>query len=158
MQPQPAFPRKRPLPQTIQLVLIGVIWRALSRSYKGVPVAKLPFVPFKFFERLTHSGLPGEDPTDLAFHGLVSNLSRSLPDCSGTTHQLCRAEGTPQAGTCGAQRGRAEDGSSVFGVCALLPQYVLCSAAVRGMVSKLVNKQETELLITHGTKSEWRLA
>ena len=38
----------------------------MSNSYHGIVVAKLPFVPIGFLQRLTHRGLPGNDFTDCA--------------------------------------------------------------------------------------------
>lgn len=33
-------------------------------SFAGYVVAKLPFVPFSLLQKITHRGLPGDDPTD----------------------------------------------------------------------------------------------
>ncbi len=39
------------------------------RSYGGVVVAKLPFEPRGFFQKITHRGLEGSDPSDAAMVG-----------------------------------------------------------------------------------------
>ena len=36
----------------------------MHNSYHGIVCAKLPFTPFGFLQRVTHRGLPGNDPTD----------------------------------------------------------------------------------------------
>ena len=39
----------------------------LNKYFAGVPVAKLPFVPFRLISGITHRGLEGDDLTDCSF-------------------------------------------------------------------------------------------
>lgn len=55
---------------TLQAADIG--WLLLDCSYDGKVVAKLPFEPWPFFQKITHRGLPGTDPTDAAMVSLPS--------------------------------------------------------------------------------------
>lgn len=45
------------------------------RSYGGVVVAKLPFEPWGFFQKITHRGLEGSDPSDAAMVGAPRDLT-----------------------------------------------------------------------------------
>ncbi|KAI9146435.1 integral membrane protein DUF106-domain-containing protein [Paraphysoderma sedebokerense] len=47
----------------VSVVLIGV-FSFLSSKFAGVPVAKLPFVPFLLVSGLSHRGLEGDDMTE----------------------------------------------------------------------------------------------
>eukprot|EP00897_Mesotaenium_endlicherianum_P004922 jgi/Mesen1/4458/ME000227S03478 len=47
-------------------ITLLLIFGLLSSLFDGKAVAKLPFVPFRFFQKMTHRGLPGEDATDCA--------------------------------------------------------------------------------------------
>lgn len=51
------------------LINMGTMFAAykiLAYCYGGKVVAKLPFEPWPFFQKITHRGLPGTDPTDAA--------------------------------------------------------------------------------------------
>ena len=39
----------------------------LNKYFKGIPVAKLPFVPFRLISGITHRGLEGDDYTECSF-------------------------------------------------------------------------------------------
>jgi hypothetical protein len=62
-----------------------VLYQVIKRWYSDVAVAKLPFVPFAFFTKMTHSGLSSTDMTDCSF---VSGLYAPLETCS-----LCHRTG-----------------------------------------------------------------
>lgn len=51
-------------------IIMGVIliatYRYVTAAYKGVVVARLPFVPPGFVQRMSHSGLEGDDMTECA--------------------------------------------------------------------------------------------
>jgi hypothetical protein len=53
------------------LVFLGitsfVLYQAMRKSYAGLIVAKLPFVPFELLTRMSHAGLEGSDMTDCSF-------------------------------------------------------------------------------------------
>src|SRR5690606_25424746 len=50
----------------LTLVMLG-LHMYLSRTYSGIVVAKLPFQPLSFFQKLTHRTLEGDDFTDCSF-------------------------------------------------------------------------------------------
>ncbi|EFJ31638.1 hypothetical protein SELMODRAFT_74617 [Selaginella moellendorffii] len=63
----------------VALVLL-VVFGLLSSLFEGKPVAKLPFAPSPFIQKMTHRGLPGDDPTDCSmvfFYFLCSVSIRS---------------------------------------------------------------------------------
>ena len=58
-------------------LLMGLSISAMNRYFYGIPVARLPFLPVKMFQGLTHYGLDGEDFTQcsMTFLFVMSNLS-----------------------------------------------------------------------------------
>ena len=58
-------------------VVMLAVYQMMKSTYKGVVVAKLPFVPIPLFARLTHVGLDSNDMTDCGF---VSLPLRSIYD------------------------------------------------------------------------------
>ena len=52
-------------------IIIGIFMlfsiSQLNKLYANVPVAKLPFVPFRLISGITHRGLEGEDFTECSF-------------------------------------------------------------------------------------------
>eukprot|EP00245_Coleochaete_scutata_P007628 TRINITY_DN23120_c0_g1_i1.p1 TRINITY_DN23120_c0_g1~~TRINITY_DN23120_c0_g1_i1.p1 ORF type:complete len:183 (+),score=39.50 TRINITY_DN23120_c0_g1_i1:90-638(+) len=59
----------------ISLVLV---FGLLSSLFEGKPVAKLPFTPFVFIQKMTHRGLPGDDPTDCSMAFLYFLCSMAI--------------------------------------------------------------------------------
>lgn len=53
-----------------------IVFGILSTIFEGKVVAKLPFVPIAFFQKLSHRGLPGDDATDcsMAFLYMLCSL------------------------------------------------------------------------------------
>lgn len=45
-------------------IIMYVVYQMLRNYYKGVIVAKLPFVPFSLLTKMTHAGLETTDMTD----------------------------------------------------------------------------------------------
>lgn len=63
----------------VALVLI-VVFGILSSLFEGKAVAKLPFAPINLVQKMSHRGLPGDDPTDCSmvfFYFLCSVSVRS---------------------------------------------------------------------------------
>lgn len=61
-------------------VVLVVVFGLLNSLFEGKAVAKLPFSPIPFIQRMSHRGLPGDDPTDCAmvfFYFLCSVSIRS---------------------------------------------------------------------------------
>mmetsp|Transcript_12836 Transcript_12836/g.24386 ORF Transcript_12836/g.24386 Transcript_12836/m.24386 type:complete len:190 (+) Transcript_12836:104-673(+) len=58
-------------------LVLFVLYRVLSSTYDGVPVAKLPFEPFGWITKLSHRNLPGDDLTDcsMAFLYVLCSIS-----------------------------------------------------------------------------------
>eukprot|EP00904_Undaria_pinnatifida_P000477 jgi/Undpi1/1042/HiC_scaffold_10.g04505.m1 len=56
-----ATPSKLAVAALVMAVMFGV-----KKSFEGIVVAKLPFVPFSLLQKISHRGLEGEDPTDCA--------------------------------------------------------------------------------------------
>lgn len=46
------------------MVAMGITYRFMMSSYKGVVAARLPFAPPGIFQRITHGNLPGDDLYD----------------------------------------------------------------------------------------------
>ncbi|KAI5073060.1 hypothetical protein GOP47_0011073 [Adiantum capillus-veneris] len=51
----------------VAIVLI-VVFGLLNSLFEGKSVAKLPFSPVPFVQRMSHRGLHGDDPTDCAMN------------------------------------------------------------------------------------------
>ncbi|CAB1097189.1 unnamed protein product [Ectocarpus sp. CCAP 1310/34] len=45
-------------------VTLMVVMIAINKSFAGIVVAKLPFVPISLVQKISHRALEGEDPTD----------------------------------------------------------------------------------------------
>ncbi|XAR68626.1 hypothetical protein NMG60_11003817 [Bertholletia excelsa] len=60
----------------VALVLF-VVFGLLNSLFEGKAVAKLPFVPLRIVQKMSHRGLQGEDPTDcsMAFLYLLCSIS-----------------------------------------------------------------------------------
>ncbi|XP_042508237.1 calcium load-activated calcium channel-like [Macadamia integrifolia] len=60
----------------VALVLF-VVFGLLNSLFDGTPVAKLPFSPAGFVQKMSHRGLPGNDPTDcsMAFLYFLCSIS-----------------------------------------------------------------------------------
>ncbi|XP_010271298.1 PREDICTED: calcium load-activated calcium channel-like [Nelumbo nucifera] len=60
----------------VALVLF-VVFGLLNSLFEGKPVAKLPFSPAGFVQKMSHRGLPGNDPTDcsMAFLYFLCSIS-----------------------------------------------------------------------------------
>lgn len=58
-------------------VVLFVVFGLLNSLFEGRPVAKLPFAPIAFVRKMSHRGLPGDDPTDcsMAFLYLLCSIS-----------------------------------------------------------------------------------
>ncbi|MCO5570421.1 hypothetical protein L7F22_024142 [Adiantum nelumboides] len=61
----------------VAIVLI-VVFGLLNSLFEGKPVAKLPFTPLPFIQRMSHRGLHGDDPTDCAMVFLYFLCSVSI--------------------------------------------------------------------------------
>lgn len=61
----------------VSLLLVAFYW-ALSSIFDGVPVAKLPFVPFNFLTGITHRGMEGTDMTECSVAFLYSLTAMAL--------------------------------------------------------------------------------
>eukprot|EP00475_Leptophrys_vorax_P000876 TRINITY_DN10464_c0_g1_i2.p1 TRINITY_DN10464_c0_g1~~TRINITY_DN10464_c0_g1_i2.p1 ORF type:complete len:185 (-),score=20.43 TRINITY_DN10464_c0_g1_i2:260-814(-) len=59
-------------------VSLLIVFGLLNTLFDGKPVAKLPFKPWAFFQRMTHRNLPGDDPTDCAMVFLYMLCSMSI--------------------------------------------------------------------------------
>lgn len=63
----------------VAIVLI-IVFGLLNSLFEGKAVAKLPFAPIPFIQKMSHRGLSGDDPTDCAmvfFYFLCSMSIRS---------------------------------------------------------------------------------
>ena len=49
------------------------LYRAIARNWTGIVVARLPFIPIRFVQNISHRGLPGTDVTECSF-GLIYTL------------------------------------------------------------------------------------
>merc|ERR1712224_611749 len=65
------------------LVFLGIssfiLYQVMRKSFAGVIVAKLPFVPIDLLTRMSHSGIEGNDLTDCSFgflYGLTTMAFR----------------------------------------------------------------------------------
>jgi len=60
----------------VALVLF-MVFGLLNSLFDGKPVAKIPFVPIKLVQKMSHRGLPGDDMTDcsMAFLYLLCSIS-----------------------------------------------------------------------------------
>ena len=58
-------------------VVMGISISLMGRAFSGVVIARLPFVPFKIFQNVTHYGLPGNDEREcgMTFVFLLANVS-----------------------------------------------------------------------------------
>jgi len=61
----------------VALVLI-VVFGLLSSLFEGKAIAKLPFHPIPLVQKMSHRGLPGEDPTDCSMVFLYFLCSVSI--------------------------------------------------------------------------------
>ncbi|ERN11134.1 hypothetical protein AMTRI_Chr04g180920 [Amborella trichopoda] len=61
----------------VALVLI-IVFGLLNSLFEGKPVAKLPFSPSGFVQKMSHRGLPGDDPTDCSMVFLYFLCSMSI--------------------------------------------------------------------------------
>lgn len=59
-------------------VVLIIVFGLLSSLFEGKPVAKLPFTPFPLLQKMSHRGLPGDDPTDCAMVFLYFLCSLSI--------------------------------------------------------------------------------
>ncbi|XP_074379814.1 uncharacterized protein LOC141720991 [Apium graveolens] len=59
-------------------LILFVVFRFLSNLFEGKAVAKLPFVPFKIVQKMSHRGLEGDDYTDCAMAFLYFLCSISI--------------------------------------------------------------------------------
>ncbi|WOG91687.1 hypothetical protein DCAR_0310937 [Daucus carota subsp. sativus] len=59
-------------------LILFVVFKFLSNLFEGKAVAKLPFVPFKIVQKMSHRGLEGEDFTDCAMAFLYFLCSISI--------------------------------------------------------------------------------
>lgn len=76
----------------VALVLF-MVFGLLNSLFEGKPVAKLPFVPVKIVQKMSHRGLPGDDMTDcsMAFLYLLCSISIRI--------NLQKFLGTPRGAT-----------------------------------------------------------
>eukprot|EP01018_Ginkgo_biloba_P018117 Gb_33770 [translate_table: standard] len=61
-------------------VVLIIVFGLLNSLFEGKPVAKLPFTPLPFIQKMSHRGLSGDDPTDCSmvfFYFLCSMSIRS---------------------------------------------------------------------------------
>ncbi|VFQ97558.1 unnamed protein product [Cuscuta campestris] len=58
-------------------VVLFLVFGFLNNLFEGKPVAKLPFVPIRLVQKMSHRGLPGEDMTDcsMAFLYFLCSIS-----------------------------------------------------------------------------------
>ncbi|XP_077230369.1 uncharacterized protein LOC143863548 [Tasmannia lanceolata] len=58
-------------------VVLFVVFGLLNSLFEGKPVAKLPFSPVGFVQKMSHRGLSGDDPTDcsMAFLYFLCSIS-----------------------------------------------------------------------------------
>ncbi|GBG89696.1 hypothetical protein CBR_g49549 [Chara braunii] len=58
-------------------VTMVILYGFLNTMFEGKTVAKIPFEPFNFVQRMSHRGLPGNDPTDcsMAFLYFLCSLA-----------------------------------------------------------------------------------
>jgi calcium load-activated calcium channel len=49
-----------------------IMYQAMRKTYAGLIVAKLPFVPFDMLTKLSHSGIEGTDMTDCSFVSVIA--------------------------------------------------------------------------------------
>ncbi|RAL50005.1 unnamed protein product [Cuscuta campestris] len=58
-------------------VVLFLVFGFLNNLFEGKPVAKLPFVPIRLVQKMSHCGLPGEDMTDcsMAFLYFLCSIS-----------------------------------------------------------------------------------
>lgn len=59
-------------------VILVVVFGLLNSLFEGKAVAKLPFSPIPFVQRMSHRGLHGDDPTDCAMVFLYFLCSISI--------------------------------------------------------------------------------
>ncbi|KAJ7540517.1 hypothetical protein O6H91_10G020300 [Diphasiastrum complanatum] len=59
-------------------IVLVVVFGLLSSLFEGKAVAKLPFAPLPFIQRMSHRGLPGDDATDCAMVFLYFLCSVSI--------------------------------------------------------------------------------
>eukprot|EP00250_Pteridium_aquilinum_P024323 c28918_g1_i1 orf=101-676(+) len=59
-------------------IVLVVVFGLLNSLFEGKAVAKLPFSPIPFIQRMSHRGLHGEDPTDCAMVFLYFLCSVSI--------------------------------------------------------------------------------
>ncbi|XP_052172011.1 uncharacterized protein LOC127787955 [Diospyros lotus] len=57
--------------------VLFVVFGLLNSLFEGKPVAKLPFVPARLIQKMSHRGLSGDDPTDcsMAFLYFLCSIS-----------------------------------------------------------------------------------
>lgn len=61
-------------------IVLVIVFGLLNSLFEGKSVAKLPFAPIPFIQKMSHRGLSGDDPTDCAmvfFYFLCSMSIRS---------------------------------------------------------------------------------
>ncbi|OIT31258.1 PREDICTED: calcium load-activated calcium channel-like [Nicotiana attenuata] len=58
-------------------IVLFMVFAFLNSLFEGKVVAKLPFVPFRIVQKMSHRGLPGNDMTDcsMAFLYLLCSMS-----------------------------------------------------------------------------------
>ncbi|XP_060177530.1 uncharacterized protein LOC132607536 [Lycium barbarum] len=58
-------------------VVLFMVFGFLNSLFEGKVVAKLPFIPFKIVQKMSHRGLPGDDMTDcsMAFLYFLCSIS-----------------------------------------------------------------------------------
>ncbi|KAK6126841.1 hypothetical protein DH2020_039402 [Rehmannia glutinosa] len=58
-------------------VILFMVFGLLNSLFEGKPVAKIPFVPIRLVQKMSHRGLPGDDMTDcsMAFLYLLCSIS-----------------------------------------------------------------------------------
>ncbi|CAN6455410.1 unnamed protein product [Victoria cruziana] len=58
-------------------VVLFIVFGLLNSLFEGKPVAKLPFSPVAFVQKMSHRGLSGDDPTDcsMAFLYFLCSIS-----------------------------------------------------------------------------------
>ncbi|PWZ19848.1 Calcium load-activated calcium channel [Zea mays] len=59
-------------------VMLFVVFGLLNSLFEGRTVAKLPFAPIPLVQRMSHRGLPGNDPTDCSMVFLYFLCSMSI--------------------------------------------------------------------------------
>ena len=70
-------------------IVLLVVFGLLNSLFEGKVVAKLPFAPLPFIQRMSHRGLGGDDPTDCAMVFLYFLCSVSIKPSE--TARVCSA-------------------------------------------------------------------